>query len=68
MKERVVEIKRLIGKKEKNYRVYEYEYYTLPLNIYIPKSMVEKHGTKYLLQFDEENGIITIRPLKEEKS
>jgi len=68
MKERVVEVKRLVGKKAVNGKTYEYEYYTLPLNLYIPKSMVEKHGTKYYLKYDEEKGIITISPTKEEKS
>jgi len=67
MKERVVEVKRLVGKKTVRGKTYEYEYYTLPLNLYIPKSMVEKHGTKYYLQVDEENGIITIKPTEEKK-
>ncbi|BFI74349.1 hypothetical protein Stok01_01111 [Sulfurisphaera tokodaii] len=62
MKERVVEAKRLVGKKTVRGKTYEYEYYTLPLNLYIPKSMIEKHGTKYLLQVDEESGTITIKP------
>lgn len=44
MKEREVEAKRLVGKKQVRGKVYEYEYYTLPLNLYIPKSMVEKFG------------------------
>ncbi|MEJ2771956.1 MULTISPECIES: hypothetical protein [Stygiolobus] len=62
MKERVVEAKRLVGKKTVRGKTYEYEYYTLPLNLYIPKSMVEKHGTKFMLQVDEENGTIIIKP------
>lgn len=62
MKEREVEAKRLVGKKLVRGKVYEYEYYTLPLNLYIPKSMIEKFGTKYMLQVDEESGTITIRP------
>lgn len=62
MKEREVEAKRLVGKKLVRGKVYEYEYYTLPLNLYIPKSMVEKFGTKYLLEVDEDNGTITIKP------
>ncbi len=62
MKEREVEAKRLIGKKLVRGKVYEYEYYTLPLNLYIPKSMVEKFGTKYTLEVDEESGTITIKP------
>ncbi|QKQ99254.1 hypothetical protein GWK48_01560 [Metallosphaera tengchongensis] len=62
MKEREVEAKRLVGKKQVRGKVYEYEYYTLPLNLYIPKSMVEKFGKKYTLQVDEDTGTITIKP------
>ncbi|EHP68268.1 hypothetical protein MetMK1DRAFT_00026910 [Metallosphaera yellowstonensis MK1] len=62
MKEREVEAKRLIGKKQVRGKIYEYEYYTLPLNLYIPKSMVEKFGVKYMLQVDEDTGTITIKP------
>jgi len=65
MKERVVEAKRLVGKKTVRGKTYEYEYFTLPLNLYIPKSMVEKHGTKYYLHYDEETGTITIKPTEE---
>ncbi|EZQ01802.1 MULTISPECIES: hypothetical protein [Acidianus] len=61
MKEREVMAKRLVGKKFVRGKVYEYEYYTLPLNLYIPKSMIEKYGTKYTLQVDEESGTITIK-------
>ncbi|BBG25285.1 hypothetical protein [Sulfuracidifex tepidarius] len=62
MKEREVEAKRLVGKKTVRGKVYEYEYYTLPLNLYIPKSMVEKFGTKFSLHYDEDSGTITLRP------
>ncbi|BCS94070.1 MAG: hypothetical protein MjAS7_2678 [Metallosphaera javensis (ex Sakai et al. 2022)] len=62
MKEREVEAKRLVGKKQVRGKVYEYEYYTLPLNLYIPKSMVEKFGKRYMLQVDEDTGTITIKP------
>jgi len=66
MKERVVEAKKIIGKKVVNGKVYEYEYYTLPLNIYIPKSVVERFGTKFIVRIDEESGTITILPQTEE--
>ncbi|MCY0859931.1 MAG: hypothetical protein OWQ54_05815 [Sulfolobaceae archaeon] len=62
MKEREVEAKKLIGKKVVRGKTYEYEYYTLPLNLYLPKSLVEKFGTKFMLKVDEEKGIITIKP------
>jgi hypothetical protein len=64
MREREVEAKRLIGKKIVKGKKYEYEYYTLPLNIYIPKSMIEKFGTKYKLTFNEAEGTIIIKPVK----
>ncbi|WP_126451255.1 hypothetical protein [Sulfodiicoccus acidiphilus] len=62
MKEREVEARKLTGKKVVKGRVYQYEYYTLPLNLYVPKSMVEKFGTRFYLQVDEDSGIIIIRP------
>jgi len=64
MREREVEAKRLVGKKTVKGKVYEYEYYTLPLNIYIPKSMIEKFGTRYKLTFIESEGTIVIKPVK----
>jgi len=63
-----VEVKRLVGKKTVRGKTYEYEYYTLPLNLYIPKHMVEKHGAKYYLHYDEETGTITIKPTEEKAS
>jgi len=62
MKEREVEAKKLVGKKNVKGRSYEYQYYTLPLNLYLPKSVVEKFGTKFILQIDEDNGTIIIKP------
>jgi hypothetical protein len=62
MRGRDVEAKRLVGKKTVKGKVYEYEYYTLPLNLYLPKSVIEKFGTRFHLEIDEQKGIITIRP------
>ena len=62
---RIVELKQVISRKTVNGKTYEYPAYTLPLNLYIPKSMVQKYGTKYLLQVDEETGTITIKPVSE---
>ena len=64
---RIVELRMAISRKVINGKSYEYPAYTLPLNLYIPKSMVEKHGTKYYLQVDEETGVITIKPTWEKK-
>lgn len=65
MKERIVHAKKLVGKKRTKEKTYDYVYFTLPLNLYLPKSMVEKYGTEYLLTFDEDAGTITIRPVVE---
>jgi len=61
---RVVELRQVVSRKVVNGKTYEYPAYTLPLNLYIPKSMVQKHGTKYYLQVDEETGTITIKPIR----
>ncbi len=68
MKERIVEARRIVGKKTVNGKVYEYDYYTLPLNLYIPKSVIERYGTRFVVRFDEVSGTITILPQSEEKS
>ena len=60
--DRVVEVKRLVGKKTVKGKTYEYEYYNLPLNLYIPKHMVAKHGTRFVLHYDLESGVITLTP------
>jgi len=68
IKERIVEAKRLIGKKTVNGKEYVFEYYSLPLNLYIPKAWVEKYGSKFYLKVDEEKGIITIQQIRGEKN
>ena len=62
MRNRIVEVKKMVGRKIVKGKLYEYEFYTLPLNLYIPKHIVEKFGIKYIIQFDEENGTILIKP------
>ncbi len=59
---REVSLKERIGSKEVKGKVYKYTYYTLPLNLYIPKEMVVKHGTEYILKLDTEEGKIVIEP------
>jgi len=51
-----------MGKKTVKGKTYEYEYYNLPLNLYIPKSMVQKYGGKFLLHYDLSTGVITLTP------
>jgi len=66
LKPRTVEARRIMGKKVVKGKVYHYEYYTLPMNIYVPKSMIEKFGSHYELSLDYERGYILIRPKKAE--
>ena len=61
---RVVIARKVIGKKIVRGKVYTYEYYTLPLNIYIPKNIIEKWGTEFILERKESDGVIIIRPKK----
>ena len=65
---RVAVARKIIGKKRVKDKIYTYEYYTLPLNLYLPKSMVEKWGTEFIVERDDERGIITIKPKKLEES
>ncbi|MCS7108168.1 MAG: hypothetical protein RMH77_00945 [Sulfolobales archaeon] len=65
MTSREVTIRKVIGRKTVKDKVYTYTYYTLPLNLYIPKSVVEKYGMEFIVERDEERGTITIRPKKQ---
>lgn len=58
-KAKLVEGRKVVGNKE-----YRYKYFTLPLNLYLPKGMVERWGTDFIVEIDESKGIITIRPKK----
>jgi len=59
--------RKVIGRKVVKDKVYTYTYYTLPLNLYLPKSVVEKWGTEFIIERDDEHGIITIKPKKQAK-
>jgi len=61
---RRVEVRKIIGRKNVKDKVYSYEYFTLSLNLYIPRSIVEKFGADFIIIRDEEQGIITIMPQK----
>ena len=65
---RLAVARKIIGRKKVKDKIYTYEYYTLPLNLYLPKSMVEKWGTEFIVERDDERGIITIKPKKLEES
>ena len=57
---RATSARRILGRKVVNGKEYRYVYYTLPLNLYLPKSMVEKWGTEFIIERDEDSGKITI--------
>ncbi|WP_048816677.1 hypothetical protein [Caldisphaera lagunensis] len=62
VRDRVVMAKELKGKKDVNGKSYEYEYYTLPLNIYVKKHIIEKFGKNFVVEIDENTGVICIKP------
>ncbi len=66
IRRREAKVKKISGKKNVRGKTYTYEYYTLPLNLYIPKSMVEKWGEDYIIERDEEKGMILIKSKKSE--
>lgn len=59
---RTVTVRKVVGKKVIKDKVYTYTYYTLPLNLYIPKSVIEKWGTEFVIERDNEKGTIVIKP------
>lgn len=61
---RVAVARKIIGRKIVKGKEYKYEYYTLPLNLYLPRSVVEKWGTEFIIERDDKRGIITIKPKK----
>ncbi|MEB3798066.1 MAG: hypothetical protein G5Z42_04500 [Caldisphaeraceae archaeon] len=62
IKDREVKVKELKGKKDINGKSYEYDYYTLPLNLYVKKHIVEKFGKEFIVEMDDRFGIICIKP------
>ncbi len=64
LKIRRVEVRKIIGHKNVKNKVYNYEYFTLSLNLYIPRNIVERFGTNFIVIRDEEQGTTTIMPQK----
>lgn len=60
VRRRIVTARKMMGRKAIKDKIYQYEYYTLPLNLYLPKSMIEKWGTEFVVERDEEKGKIVI--------
>uniref|UniRef100_A0A7C2Z1Z1 Uncharacterized protein n=1 Tax=Ignisphaera aggregans TaxID=334771 RepID=A0A7C2Z1Z1_9CREN len=63
-KVRVVAARKITGRKSIKNKMYTYEYYTLSLNLYIPKDVVERFGPEFVIVKDEEKNSITILPKK----
>ena len=59
-----VKARKNIGRKTIRGKQYTYEYYTLPVNLYLPKKYVEKFGTEFTVEINEDKGTITIKPRK----
>jgi hypothetical protein len=64
VRRRQVKVREVLGRKIVNNKEYRYTYYTLPLNIYIPKHIVEKYDRDYVLEIDPETGEIRAYPKK----
>jgi hypothetical protein len=64
VRRREVKVRKISGRKSVRGKTYTYEYYTLPLNLYIPKSMVERWGEEYIIERDEEKGVIVVKSKK----
>jgi hypothetical protein len=63
-KVRTVKAREIRGRKVLKGKVYEYTYYTLPLNIYIRKSVIEKWGPEFVVETDPDQGIVVVKPKK----
>ena len=61
---REVKLKKIVGKKNIKGKTYTYIYFTLPLNLYIQKHIVEKFGDTYIVEIDTDTGIIKAYPKK----
>ncbi|MEM0371918.1 MAG: hypothetical protein QXG46_05085 [Ignisphaera sp.] len=61
---RIVNVRKIMGRKNIKNKLYTYEYYTLSLNLYIPKDVVEKYGNEFVVIKDEEKNIISVMPRK----
>ena len=61
---RIVVAKEIKAKKKRGEKVYKYSYYTLFLNIYVPKHIIEKYGKEFVVVIDKDLGIVNVYPKK----
>lgn len=59
-----IKARKMIGRKTVRGKQYTYEYYTLLMNLYLPKRYIEKWGTEFTIEIDENEGTIVIKPKK----
>jgi len=64
VKEKIVQAKRYIGKKDTANNHYEWEYYALNFSLYLDKDWVFEHGTKYKIKTDDKKGLIILEPIE----
>ena len=64
IKVRMVEARRIMGKKHVRDKMYSYDYYTLSLNLYVPRNIIEKYGREFVVIKEEGTGVVTIMPKK----
>ncbi|ESQ22923.1 MAG: hypothetical protein MGAcid_07420 [uncultured Acidilobus sp. MG] len=62
VKVRHVKAREIKGRKEVGSKVYEYEYFTLPLNLYVKKHVIERWGSEFTIEVDEDTGVICVKP------
>jgi len=61
---RVVSAREIKGRKVIGEKVYEYVYYTLPLNRCVRRNVIERWGREFIVESDPDNGIVVIKPKK----
>jgi hypothetical protein len=61
-RKRIAVAKEIIGKKNANGKEYRYTYYVLPLNIYVPKAIIQKWGREFVIEIDWDNEMIKVYP------
>ena len=64
---RVVKVKRMVGKKVVHGKEYKYEYYTLPLLLYVPKHVAEKTKEFIVERYDDGSFVIKPKVSKEQR-
>ncbi|ESQ25473.1 MAG: hypothetical protein OSP8Acid_07890 [uncultured Acidilobus sp. OSP8] len=62
VKVRHIKAREVKGRKEVGSKVYEYEYFTLPLNIYVKKHVIERWGSEFTVEVDDDLGVICVKP------